>query len=130
MSETLPGSSPELCLVMVAPPEIEEKLLDVLLAAVGNEVFTSTPSFSHGTAQGRLSSVEQVMGRSRSVQVQIIVTAAEMATLLQLLPRGRSPVPACAIGRCHWPPWERSYEVLDEQCHRHRGHHPRSWRGP
>ena len=75
----------ELCLVMVAPPEIEEKLLDVLLAAVGNEVFTSTPSFSHGTAQGRLSSVEQVMGRSRSVQVQIIVTAAEMATLLPLL---------------------------------------------
>ena len=40
-------SSRELCLVMVAPPEIEEKLLDVLLAAVGNEVFTSTPSFSH-----------------------------------------------------------------------------------
>ena len=85
MSETLSGSAPELCLVMVAPPEIEEKLLDVLLAAVGNEVFTSTPIFSHGTAQGRLSSVEQVMGRSRSVQVQIIVTEAEMATLLQLL---------------------------------------------
>ena len=78
-------SSRELCLVMVAPLTVEEKLLDVLLAAVGNEVFTSTPSFSHGTAQGRLTSVEQVMGRSRSVQVQIIVTEAEMATLLQLL---------------------------------------------
>ena len=78
-------SSRELCLVMVAPPQIEEKLLDVLLAAVGNEVFTSMPSFSHGTAQGRLSSIEQVMGRSRSVQVQIIVTEAEMATLLQRL---------------------------------------------
>ena len=78
-------SSRELCLVMVAPLTVEEKLLDVLLAAVGNEVFTSTPSFSHGTAQGRLTSVEQVMGRSRSVQVQIIVTEAEMGTLLQLL---------------------------------------------
>ena len=78
-------SSPELCLVMIAPSEIEEKLLDVLLVAVGNEVFTSTPSFSHGTAQGRLSSIEQVMGRSRSVQVQIIVTAAELVTLLQTL---------------------------------------------
>ncbi len=78
-------SSRELCLVMVAPLTVEEKLLDVLLAAVGNEVFTSTPSFSHGMAQGRLSSVEQVMGRSRSVQVQIIVTEAEMGTLLQLL---------------------------------------------
>ena len=75
----------EFCLVMVAPPEVEEKLLDVLLSAVGNGVFTSTPSFSHGAAHGRLSSVEQVMGRSRSVQVQIIVTEAEMAALLQTL---------------------------------------------
>ncbi len=75
----------ELCLVMVAPPEIEEKLLDVLLNAVGDEVFISTHSHSHGTAQGRLSSVEQVMGRSRCVQVQIIVTQAEMAALLELL---------------------------------------------
>ena len=75
----------EFCLVLIAPPEIEEKLLDVLLAAVGNEVFTSTPSFSHGTAHGRLSSVEQVLGRSRSVQVQIVVTETEMAQLLQQL---------------------------------------------
>ncbi len=75
----------EFCLVLIAPPEVEEKLLDVLLAAVGNEVFTSTPSFSHGTAHGRLSSVEQVLGRSRSVQVQIVVTETEMAQLLQQL---------------------------------------------
>ena len=75
----------EFCLVMLCAPDIEEKLLDVLLTAVGNEVFTSMPSFSHGTAQGRLSSVEQVLGRSRSVQVQIIVTEDEMAQLLGLL---------------------------------------------
>ena len=75
----------EFCLVMVAPPEIEEKLLDLLLSTVGNEVFTSTPTFSHGTAQGRLSSVEQVMGRSRSVQVQIVVCADEMTELVRLL---------------------------------------------
>ena len=75
----------ELCLVMIAPPEIEEKLLDVLLNAVGDEIFISTHSHSHGTAQGRLSSVEQVMGRSRSVQVQVIVTEIEMTALLQLL---------------------------------------------
>ena len=75
----------DFCLVLVCAPDIEEKLLDVLLSAVGNEVFTSTPGFSHGTAHGRLSSVEQVMGRSRSVQVQIIVTDDEMARLLQQL---------------------------------------------
>ena len=75
----------DFCLVMIGSPAIEEKLLDVLLSAVGNEVFTSTPSFSHGTAHGRLSSVEQVMGRSRSVQVQIVVSEVEMGKLLQLL---------------------------------------------
>ncbi len=75
----------EYCMTLVCAPDIEEKLLDVLLTAAGNEVFTSTPGFSHGTAQGRLSPVEQVMGRSRSVQVQIIVTEDEMAQLLQQL---------------------------------------------
>ena len=34
------------------------------LAVAGEEVFTSTPTFSHGTAHGRLSSTEQVMGRT------------------------------------------------------------------
>jgi hypothetical protein len=73
------------CLVLVSPPEIEEKLLDALLATAGDEVFTSTPTFSHGTAHGRLSALEQVMGRSRSVQVQILVTEDELAQLLQTL---------------------------------------------
>jgi hypothetical protein len=73
------------CLVLVCPPEIEEKLLDVLLVTLGDEVFTSTPTFSHGTAHGRMTSAEQVMGRSRSVQVQVLVTEAEMTGLLKTL---------------------------------------------
>ena len=73
------------CLVLLAPPSIEEKLLDVLLEAVGNEVFTSIPTFSHGMSHGRLSSVEQVMGRSAAVQVQILVTEAEMNDLVDRL---------------------------------------------
>ncbi len=73
------------CLALVCPPEIEEKLLDALLATAGDEIFTSTPTFSHGTAHGRLSAVEHVMGRSLSVQVQILVTEAEMTELLQTL---------------------------------------------
>lgn len=73
------------CLALVCPPEIEEKLLDALLLNAGEEIFTSTPTFSHGTAHGRMSSVEQVMGRSRSVKVEVIVTEDEMAQLLMAL---------------------------------------------
>ena len=73
------------CLTLICPREIEEKLLDTLLTEVDDEVFTSTPTFSHGTAQGRHSSVEKVMGRSRSVQVQIVTTDEELATLIGLL---------------------------------------------
>ena len=73
------------CLTLICPREIEEKLLDTLLTEVDDEVFTSTPTFSHGTAQGRLSSVEKVMGRSRSVQVQIVTTDEELSGLIGLL---------------------------------------------
>lgn len=73
------------CLSLVCPPEIEEKLLDALLVTAGDAIFTSTPTFSHGTAHGRWSSVEQVMGRSRSVTVQVLVTQTEMTRLLQAL---------------------------------------------
>jgi biotin synthase-related radical SAM superfamily protein len=73
------------CLVLLGAPSLEEKLLDVLLDAVGDEVFTSIPTFSHGTSHGRLSSVEQVMGRSAAVQVQILVTEKEMTDLVQRL---------------------------------------------
>ncbi len=73
------------CLTLICSREVEEKLLDTLLSHVEDEVFTSTPTFSHGTAQGRLSSVEKVMGRSRSVQVQIVTTDEELASLTELL---------------------------------------------
>ncbi len=73
------------CLTLICPREVEEKLLDTLLTNVEGEVFTSTPTFSHGTAQGRLTNVEKVMGRSRSVQVQIITTEDELTSLTELL---------------------------------------------
>ena len=73
------------CLTLICSREVEEKLLDTLLTNVEGEVFTSTPTSSHGTAQGRLSNVEKVMGRSRSVQVQIVTTDEELASLTKLL---------------------------------------------
>lgn len=73
------------CLTLICAREVEEKLLDTLLTHIDQDIFTSTPTFSHGTAPGRLSSVEKVMGRSRSVQVQIITTGEQMASLTELL---------------------------------------------
>ena len=73
------------CLTLICSREVEEKLLDTLLTSVDGEVFTSTPTFSHGTAQGRLSNVEKVMGRSRSVQVQVVTTDDDLAGLIEVL---------------------------------------------
>jgi hypothetical protein len=75
----------EYCLTLICPPTVEEKLLDTLLAHAGSEIFTSTPTFSHGTAPGQLSATEQVMGRSRAMQVNVLLTASVLAELRALL---------------------------------------------
>lgn len=75
------------CLTLICPPTVEEKLLDALLAHAGSEVFTSTPAHSHGSGQQRLSATEQVMGRSKAVQVNVLLTTAELVPLLELLQR-------------------------------------------
>ena len=74
-------------LSLICPPAVEEKLLDALLANAGSEIFTSTPTHSHGTAQGRLTATEQVMGRSRAVQVTVLLTSEELDRLRDLLQR-------------------------------------------
>lgn len=73
------------CLTLILDPKIEEKLLDLLLEVAGDELFVSTPTFSHGTAYGRLSDEEKVMGRSHAVRVQILITDGKQEELLQLL---------------------------------------------
>jgi hypothetical protein len=81
------ADTPTFCLTLICPPTVEEKLLDVLLANAGSEVFTSTPTHSHGTAPDRMSATEQVMGRSPAIQVNVLLTAAELAQLRALLQR-------------------------------------------
>lgn len=75
------------CLTLICPPTVEEKLLDVLLANAGSEVFTSTPTHSHGSGRQRLSATEQVMGRSRAMQVNVLLTTEELEQLRALLQR-------------------------------------------
>jgi hypothetical protein len=73
------------CFSLVCGVDIEEKVLDSLLENFGSNVFISLPTFSHGTAHGRLSALEQVLGRSHSVYIQILLTGAEVEALRQTL---------------------------------------------
>ena len=73
------------CLTLICPPTVEEKLLDLLLANAGGELFTSTPTHSHGVAQNRLSATEQVMARSRAAQINVLLSTDELARLRELL---------------------------------------------
>ena len=85
MADSIP--TPKYCLTLICPPTVEEKLLDVLLANAGSEVFTSTPTHSHGSGQERLSATEQVMGRSPAMQVNVLLTTDELGKLRALLKR-------------------------------------------
>ena len=73
------------CFSLVCTAALEEKLLDALLTNFGDEIFISLPIFSHGTAHGRLNTLEQVLGRSQSAYVQILLTAAQAETLRTVL---------------------------------------------
>lgn len=73
------------CFVMIVSPEVEEKLLDELLLRFATDVFTSTPTFSHGATAAEMHAEEQVLGRRRAVQVQILLSRAEAAQLRQML---------------------------------------------
>ena len=73
----------ELCLTLLCPPAIEEKLLDLLLLSSNATVFTSAPIAAHGLAVAKLSQTEQVQGRARATEVQVIFAAADKTTLLE-----------------------------------------------
>ena len=73
----------EYCLNLICPPEVEEKLLDALLGSDDSEIFTSASIHSHGVAHGRLSAQEQVMGRSRTTQIQVLLCKDALTGLLE-----------------------------------------------
>jgi hypothetical protein len=72
----------ELCLTLVCPPAVEEKLLDLLLLSPLVSFFTSTATAAHGMAHDNLDQTEQVLGRARATEIQVILDAADQAALL------------------------------------------------
>lgn len=72
----------ELCLTLLCPPAVEEKLLDLLLMSPNATVFTSAPTAAHGLVFGTLNQTEQVLGRALATQVQVIFSDTDKASLL------------------------------------------------
>ncbi|MFZ6770568.1 DUF3240 family protein [Undibacterium sp. Di26W] len=75
----------ELCVNLLCPARLEEKLLDSLLVFPGISLFTSTPTAAHGMSHERMSASEQVMGRSFVTLVQVLLPAQGKAALLSCL---------------------------------------------
>ena len=75
----------ELCLTLLCPPALEEKLLDMLLMAPEITVFTSTPTAAHGSVAGNLSPAEQVLGRAIATQVQVLLAVKDKDVLLNII---------------------------------------------
>ena len=77
----------ELCLYLLCPASLEEKLLDLLLMHPDLAVFTSTRTAAHGLAFGALSANEQVLGRALATQVQVLMAESQKDALLEALRR-------------------------------------------
>jgi len=69
-------------LVLNISPELEEDLVDYLLGLEGVEGFTSYQVYGHGE-HGKLSLREQVTGRRRRMQYEIMLPEDGVAGLLQ-----------------------------------------------
>ena len=72
----------ELCLTLLCPRAVEEKLLDLLLMSPNATVFTSASTAAHGLPPGGFNQTEQVLGRAFATQVQVIFSDADKAALL------------------------------------------------
>jgi hypothetical protein len=75
----------ELCLTLLCPSKLEEKLLDTLLVFPGITIITSTQTAAHGMSQERMSESEQVMGRSFVTQVQALLLIKDQMAMLSCL---------------------------------------------
>ncbi len=75
----------ELCLTLLCPPAVEEKLLDLLLLSPAVTFSTSRATAAHGLAHENLDQTEQVLGRARATEVQVIVAVAGKIALLDAI---------------------------------------------
>jgi hypothetical protein len=75
----------ELCLTVLCPIAVQERLFDALLMNEQVAVFTSSPAAAHGLAHHRLSTNEQVLGLAVMTQVQALLRLADCDAVLASL---------------------------------------------
>lgn len=75
----------ESLVILNAPPNLEEALVDWLLAHGSGTGFTSFPAEGHSTRHDNLSTAEQVSGRQRRQQFQVQMAAAAVDEFLEAL---------------------------------------------
>lgn len=74
---------PELCLCLLCPANLEERILDLLLMRPDLALFTSTRTAVHGTGFGELTANDQVLGRALATEIQVLVRGADKDALLE-----------------------------------------------
>ncbi len=72
----------EALIVLNVPPNLDETIVDWLLAREGASGFTSFPVFGHSTSHDGLSAAEQVSGRQRRQQFQIQICQDAVDTFI------------------------------------------------
>jgi hypothetical protein len=73
----------EVLVVLSASPALEEVVIDWLIGRPGSAGFTSLAASGHGSRHQALSSTEQVAGRQKRVQFQVILPQAGLREFLQ-----------------------------------------------
>ena len=77
----------QVLVVLNAPPELEEPVIDWLLAREGGTGFTSFPVYGHSTDHDNLSAVEQVTGRKPRQQFQVQMHLNRLESFMDSLRR-------------------------------------------
>ena len=72
-------------LTLIAPPELEESLVDWLLARDEISGFTGQLAYGHSRAHGAYSLVEQVTGRQRRITYRIQTDEQTARALIEAL---------------------------------------------
>lgn len=79
----LPRKQPDAYLFLVAPPDLEETIIDLLLEHEDIVPrFISAGIDTHGTAIALASVTERVRGRARRIEFKLLIQRADVDTLL------------------------------------------------
>jgi len=75
----------DVCLSLLAAPELEEVLLDHLLVNPLIETFSSQAAASHGGHTSDLDPTEQVLGRADAVLIHVVLSTSSAENVLEEL---------------------------------------------